>query len=495
VDGGPVINASRTRVHNPTLTEVSFHASVQVTGGPDPHTVTVTATDDQGISVTQTRHVFAGTPFAVDAPAVVVDILSPEPINEFLVLGETQPIQKALAGLSASLATIGKIIAGPNFQFFNSSDPRHSSRMRIGFWIEDASFPVVKRKDLPLPILSDQSAALGFALAPPVPVPDVVRSFGVSVPLGTLQKLVDAAAPDIRSAASDQGVSLDSITVQTTSPESVTTRFTGSLPLGVPFDLSVTEVLGLKQRPDATPLVPAVVSSSHSSGLGSVIDLIIAAILKPFRAVLAIEFLELRSTANSADQQITGLMQSLVAGIPPTFPFRNTLLPFDVSTPPEFPAIVLFWSSFAAAKSGILGSGDLSIEARNQDEVSLSIDGPNQISGNEGELAGNVQRDYSFTLGNLAPDADKFTWHVSGGSGTRSGSIESNFGLGGTFTVDFPLPLHAVGKFGFTLTVTATETCGTDSTKTLNASTSMAVVFEIKHVVNPQLKRTGGAAG
>jgi hypothetical protein len=188
-------------------------------------------------------------------------------------------------------------------------------------------------------------------------------------------------------------------------------------------------------------------------------------------------------------------MQSLVAGIPPAFPFRNTLLPFDVSTPPDFPAIVLFWSSFRATNGGILGSGDLSIEARNQSEVALGIDGPGLITGNEGELAGNVRRDYSFTLNNLAPDADKFTWHVSGGSGTRSGSIESTLGLGGTFTVDFPLPLHAVGKFGFTLTVTATETCGTNPNKTLSASTSMAVVFEIKGVRNPQVQRSSRVAG
>jgi hypothetical protein len=98
-------------------------------------------------------------------------------------------------------------------------------------------------------------------------------------------------------------------------------------------------------------------------------------------------------------------------------------------------------------------------------------------------------------LSNLAPDADKFTWHVSGGSGTRSGSIESTLGLGGTFTVDFPLPLHAVGKFGFTLTVTGTETSGTHADTTLSASTSMAVVFEIKSVRNPQVKRGTGAAG
>lgn len=495
VDGGPVIRAALTHIVNKTATEVSFHASAQVTGGQDPHIVVVTATDDLG-SVKQTKQVFTGTPFAVDAPAVTVDVLSAIPFDPFKILGQTAPIQKGLSSLSDSLHTIGKIIAGPNFQFFNSPDLSHPSRLRMGVWIEDPSFPVITRDGLTLPVLSDQAAALGFNQVPPVPVPDLAAftaSFGLSVPLRTLQKLVDAIAQDVKDAASAQGVTLDALTVQTISPESVATHFSGHLPLDVPFDMTVTEVLGLKQLSDATPMVPAVVSSSHSSGLGNVLDLIIAAIFRPFLAALAVEFVELRSTASDADQQITGLMQPLVAGIPPRFPFRNTLLPIQVPNPPDFPTMVLQWKSFRATTAGLLGSGLLTIEARDQSEVALSINGPHAISGTEGELAGNVRIDYSFSLSNLAPDEDKFTWHVSG-AGTRGGKIDSTLGLGGTFTVDFPLPLRASGKYAFTLTVTGTETSGTAGRTPLSASASMAVVFDIKSTRQPRVRAEGSGA-
>src|SRR6185437_4570139 len=86
VDGGPIVRAALTHISNKSATEVSFHANVQVTAGADPHTVTVTATDDQRVSVKQTRQVFTGTPFAVDAPAVVVDVLSLFPFNESNIL-------------------------------------------------------------------------------------------------------------------------------------------------------------------------------------------------------------------------------------------------------------------------------------------------------------------------------------------------------------------------------------------------------------------------
>lgn len=490
VDSGPIIRATLTHIPSKTVTEVTFHASAQVTGGQDPHIVTVTATDDRGASVKQRREVFTGEVFAVDAPAVVLDVLSPLPIDEATILGQTASIQKSLVSLSHSLGTIGKIIAGPNFEFFNVKDLSRPSRLRMGFWIEDASFPVETRDGLLLPVLSNVAAAAGFNAAPPVPVPDGLPSFGLSLPLGTIQKLLAAVTQDVKDAAAAQGVTLDSITVQTISPESVATRFAGHLPLSVPFDMTVTEVLGLKQLPDDLPLVPVVVSSSHSSGLGNFLDLIVAAIFRPFLAALAVEFIELKLNASAADQQITGLMQPLLAGIPPRIPFRNTLLPFDVPTPPDFPTIVLQWKSFRATSAGILGMGLLTTEARDQSEVALSIDGPHLISGFEGELAGNVRRDYSFSLRNLAPDQDKFAWHVSGAK-AHSGTIESTFGLGGTFTVDFPLPLHASpGKYTFTLTVTGIETCGANPQKTLSASASITVEFDVKKTRNPQLTST-----
>src|ERR1700690_3043507 len=49
IDGGPLINVTRKIIPNKTLTEVSFLASAQISGGSDPHSVTVVATNDQGL--------------------------------------------------------------------------------------------------------------------------------------------------------------------------------------------------------------------------------------------------------------------------------------------------------------------------------------------------------------------------------------------------------------------------------------------------------------
>ena len=77
IDGGPIMNATRKIIPNKTLTDVSFHASVQISSGNDPHTDTVVATNDQGLHATKTISVFTGqTAFQVDAPAVLLDLLT-----------------------------------------------------------------------------------------------------------------------------------------------------------------------------------------------------------------------------------------------------------------------------------------------------------------------------------------------------------------------------------------------------------------------------------
>ena len=54
VDSGPVIEANLAIVPDKTQTRVNFSTSAQVTGGADPHSVTLTATNDQNASTTQT---------------------------------------------------------------------------------------------------------------------------------------------------------------------------------------------------------------------------------------------------------------------------------------------------------------------------------------------------------------------------------------------------------------------------------------------------------
>jgi hypothetical protein len=118
--------------------------------------------------------------------------------------------------------------------------------------------------------------------------------------------------------------------------------------------------------------------------------------------------------------------------------------------------------------------------------VALSINGSGHISGYQEDLAGGAGQNYRYTLANLAPDADKFKWQTSG-THTESGAISrDNFDQSGNFNAQFSLPLKVTpNKYPFTLTVNATETCGSDPNKKLSASTSTSVTVEVKK--NPKV--------
>src|SRR6266478_3499767 len=77
VDGGTPIDANPTLISNKNHKAIySFKASARVTGGQDPHTVTITATDDRGLSVRRSVSVFTGPVFEVGSPAVLADIVT-----------------------------------------------------------------------------------------------------------------------------------------------------------------------------------------------------------------------------------------------------------------------------------------------------------------------------------------------------------------------------------------------------------------------------------
>ena len=71
VDGGPVVEANLTILQDKTETKVNFSTSAQVTGGADPHAVTVTATNDQEASTTQTISVLT-SPVVLPPPNYTV---------------------------------------------------------------------------------------------------------------------------------------------------------------------------------------------------------------------------------------------------------------------------------------------------------------------------------------------------------------------------------------------------------------------------------------
>ena len=486
VDGGPATRATLKVIQNPQMVLVSFVATVKVTGGADPHTVTVTATDDAGLKATRTVQVFAGQVFAVDAPAVVVDLISPLPIDpkDPKVVTMVQQFQQSLEPLSSSLGSIGKILAGPNL--ITATNDFGVKVLRMGLWIEDSGFPVVHVSGYPLPLVPDPGVTAGFANVPLLPTPDpsgFSPSFAVSATTVALQKLLDAAAPGLKSAASGQGVTLDSITVQMNKPSSVKTHFSGSLPLGIGFSIDVTETLGVVPLANADPeqSVPAVTGSSHSSSVGSVLDWFLGAFIPIFGVALSAAWGLVSIGAGDAQGQIDGAVGPLVAAIPPRIPFRNTALPGVPVGLPDFPAMVLDWKSFGVTDTGILGTGTTQIAARDQSIVSMTVSGAGEITGFQADLNGGATQTYQLAMANLAPDPDKLHWQVSG-TAAKSGAISiAPFAQSGSFGAHFPLPLKvAPGNYPFTLAVSGTETCGTDASKTLTGSSSMAVKVQVK---------------
>jgi hypothetical protein len=176
-----------------------------------------------------------------------------------------------------------------------------------------------------------------------------------------------------------------------------------------------------------------------------------------------------------------------LAALPSSVPFKNTELLFALPDS-VFRAAVLDWESFGVAASGILGTGTVTIEERDQSKVGLEINGLNEIIGYQEELAGGAGQGYAFKLVNIAPDQGAFTWSVSS-TASDQGSIDTSpFTQSDTFGVVFPSPLHVkVGTYALILEAQASETCGSDPTKKLTASASIDVKVEVRP--NPKVPK------
>ncbi len=479
VDEGPVVDATLTQVPNRKLSLFNYAAEVEVTDGADPHTVTVTAVNDNGIKATRQVQVFTGPIFHPAAPAILIELLSPVPFDEAALTRLVSQTQYALLPAADQLAGFGKIVAGPNL--VTGKDSSGLFLLRLGIWVQDAGFPVLPPQPptFPLPRLNEPGAQAGFALADRLPVPLTLGlSFAMSVPTATLQSLVDAVFPQVKADTDGTFVTLDSIRAGTIPPDTVSTTVHAHTLLDIPVTARLTERLGAPLDPNLGQRLPAVVGHDSSADAGDVLDWLVGVLLPPFgAALLAITAIASSATSDASDQA-HGLAASVVAGIPPRIPLRNTDLGV---TDPAFPTVVPDWNIFGTTQDGILGTGTAEIQARTQSTVAMSINGAGYIEGIQSELAGGAASRYSISLTDLAPDPGHFTWQVNG-AGTDTGPVAAGpFGLGGTADVDFPLPLHVVpGEYEFVLTVSAVETCGTDPTKALTGTTSRPVRVKVK---------------
>ena len=493
IDGGPLIKATRKTIPNKTLTQVSFHASAQISSGSDPHTVTVVATNDQGLRATKTVTVFTGTVFQVDTPAVLLDLLTLIPIkaDDPQVLALIGRIQGQLGSLSATLASAGKVLIGPNLivQPINSAE----SLVRVGFWIENPDFPVAPPSAaFPLPRLSDAAAAAAFAATPvlTIPNPGAFPSFALSIPVTTLQHLVDAITPTLKSQASSQGLAIDTITAQTSSPATVNTNVSGHVLKGtVPASFIISETVGLKPVLGGPPeqMAPAVLATNSSSSVGSILDWIVGVFVPLIGAVLADAFYKVSTAAS----QKSGLAGSFLGSIPARIPFGNkaiSLAPDSNFQLPDFPTLNFFWNTFGATSSGLLGAGTTEIAPRTQSDVAVIVSGPDFFAGFQNNINEFTDPTMGYVLLNIAPDAGKFGWHISG-AGSKTGPLQppSPVVQAGDFFPHFPLPLKvSPGDYHFNLTLNAVETCESDPTKVLTGAATKAMLFRVKKSPQPQ---------
>jgi hypothetical protein len=234
-------------------------------------------------------------------------------------------------------------------------------------------------------------------------------------------------------------------------------------------------------------MVPAVIGSSDSSSVGSILDWFVGFLFPVFGLTLLGALGAVSVAAGRIAGKINGVAGPLIAGIPTRIPFRNTMLPpVPLGQVPDFPTLVPNWRSFGANTSGIVGTGTTAIEARNQSTAALTISGAGFIQGYQEDLAGGAGQTYSFALVDLVPDADKFNWQVTG-THSGGGSIAlRTFAQSGSFNAYFRLPISVrPATYPFTLATNAIETCGSDPSKTLTGSASMAVRVEVKP--NPKI--------
>lgn len=480
VDGNPPVEARLTRRPDKTETVVDFAATVQVTGASGLHTITVVATNDSNISRSARVTVFLGPTFAVDAPAIVVDIEIPSPVDPHdpAVVSLLGRLQQGLAGLSGVLAGIGKTIIGPNLVTDASSG---LPVLRLGLWVEDLGFPADPPAPpaFPLPRLSDAAAEAGFGLVQLLPRPHRTgltdMPFAVSVATSALQAFVDAAL------AAHPNDNVDSITVSVSSPSTVTTTYQGHVALGlVPYTITVDETLGTQLDPALGLSVP-VVTSSHSSTVGDVPDWLLGSLLPILDLGLLMVWQDVSRSADSTG----GVAAPIVADLPTRIPFHPGDLPGG-STDSPFPVLLANWATLGVTADGILGGADATIQGRDQSMVGIAIGGPGSVKVPPGEFQANEV--YQIGLQNLAPDGGLITWQLTSpfDHTTSTDTLELGaFAQIAYLDVDFPMPLHASpGDYHYQLSVSAQET-GPNGAGTLAAAASRQITVRKPVPVQP----------
>lgn len=441
---------------------------------------------------------FTGAVFQVDAPAVLLDFVTRVSFkaDDPPVLALIGGIQGQLGSLSATLASAGLVLIGPNL--IVQSITAYESLVRVGFWIENPAFPVVPPSAaFPLPRLSDAAAAAAFAATPVLTTPPLgtLASFALSIPVTTLQHLIDATKPALKTQAAEQGFAMDTVTVQTSAPATVNTNVTGHVLEGtLPASFTISETVGTTAVPGGPSVLaaPAVLKTDSSSSTGSILDWIAGVFLPLIGEIVAYAILADASIkVSSSASQKSGLAASLVGSIPARIPFGNKAFTLPANSNfqfPDFPTLSFFWNSFVATDSGLLGVGTADIESRTQADVKVTLGGPDFLIGLQDSIIELTDPTMGYVLDNLAPDSGNFGWQISG-AGSQAEPLEppSPVVQADSFSPHFPLPLKvAIGDYHFKLAIHAIETCQSDPSKTLTGAASRAMLFRVKKNSQPQ---------
>jgi hypothetical protein len=491
VNGQAPVRAALKHITNKQQVEVTFSAPVQIVSGDDPHTITVTVASDSG-SISQHVNVIAGSTFVPTPPAIVIDV-APLITPDFSLQDIADTLQPSLSSMASQLsktpiigklAALNKILVGPSLLQVTSPRPM----IRIGLWILDSSFPtqdlIPKTKDFPLAQLMQGPAVTCFKLAPLLNPPDpasesavppallTISSFALSVPTTTLQTILDAYRPDLVAQAAQNHFTVTTSFIKTSAPATVTTTLSGSLPLGVPMTATIAETVGIAQR-SGTVLskMPTVLHSDPHTSVGDDLDWFIGSLVPAIGLGILGMFVLADIGVGEAAGQAAGLLTDYLASVPPWFPFRNSALPPSTQAIFPFPMAVLNFDSFGCTANALVGTGSVGLLNRVQSMVALTLAGASSFP----NYSFGIESLYTVGLTAFEPDDDEMTWQVTGSPKKRSFSTDPVFQVG-SFLGEFPVTLKtAPGKYPFTLSATATETCATDSSQTLTGSVSKKV--------------------
>jgi hypothetical protein len=463
--------------------QVTFKTIMQITGGQDPHSVIISVKSDAGLPVIGAVTVTVGPRLV--PPSAWVDIriapvvFSRDPSLQLAQLVTDPGLKSLLATIAQKLANlqivkdmIGYwIIVGPNL-VAPTTDP---SLLRIGFWIVPQNFAppdlILPTSDFPLPQMTPEAAAGCFGLVQPLQQPSYVVNvdpaeftaftFALSVPTITIQLIVDMLLPTINAKTGKDDLTLNSVTVQTDSKNRLVGQVSASF-LGIAVSGTVTETLGRSQQPGTQSEMAAVVSGSFSSEL---LEILSTLILGTGGATVGAGYIQ---------EKVESTINNVLDALPMWIPFRNSALgsgssPNLLQMEFPFPMLVLNFGSFGTNDSGITGTGTGGLADREQNMVVVNLSGPKSFPNYSPGTDGN----YEVSLAAFEPDNNELTTQVSGGGLNTGGTVDIDpFSQKGTFSTDF---LISSGSETFTVSVSGTETCATDSTQTLTASKSLSV--------------------